>query len=921
MSEQKKDRRLIEDSLPLAAISTQSAREKYIRDGHISTLHLWWARRPLAACRAAVYASLVDAPTSEEDRTRQHELLTKLVDWDVLDPKHRDHHVIADAVAEIQRCHARRTGHAGAAPRLIDPFSGGGAIPLEAERLGCQTIANDLNPVAHVIELGSVRYPQLFANDLVRVEPAASLPGIPVGVPTPRLARDVARWGVWVREQVEVELSDLYPASAKDREVLGYFWVRQALCSNPGCRALIPVVNQTWLANKPGRKIAYQIVPKADRKSVEYRIYQDDDGEFDFDPKAGTYGDNRLVCPCCGQVTDGDYLRAEGMAGRLREELALVCEVSTVRQGRFYRLATDADRAAVDRAKALAASVSPIEGDVSPDRPSSNARGLSAVTRYGMTKFAHFFNARQTVTLDRFANKVQEVYLKVREEGEPEEYARAVATYLGLALDRVANQCSRLSRWDNTGEKIQGVYSKQAVAMIWDYIESNPIGSKTASWDGAVEWGTAVIRKNAFPNPAQVFLGSATDLASRGIRVDLVVSDPPYYDSVPYSDISDFFYVWLRRTVGVLYPEAFDTPLTPKRREIIQHNPRHGGEQKARSFYEKEMTRAFAEMAKITEDDGIIVIVFAHKSTAAWETLLNSLLSSGLVVTASWPIDTEMSARTSAQGAASLASSVFIVCRKRTAHDDGFFDDVEPELVTRLHERLDYFWSQGIRGADFFMSAIGPAVEVFGRHARVLTMEGTPVTVGALLDRVRGIVADYALKRIVHGAEAGRVDEASRFYVLWRWAFGTADVESGEAIHMAQSMGCEFNALIGDRGVLEKKGDKVKLRGPFERAKVRGLGQQTAERGYAPLVDVLHRAANLWAEGDRQGLADFLTKSLPGADTEPLQRLGQSVVDVLPPADKERALYENFLVGARALPKPGEPGAPSPTQQNLFKKA
>lgn len=457
MSEHKSDRRLIEDSLPLAAISEQSAREKYIRHGHISTLHLWWARRPLAACRAAVYASLVDAPTNDEDRRRQHDLLTKLVDWDVLDPSHRDHHVIADAAAEIQRCHARRTGKEGVTPRLVDPFAGGGAIPLEAQRLGCETYANDLNPVAYVIELGSVRYPQLFASDLVSVEAAASLPGIPAGVLTSRLARDVSRWGVWVRKQVEQELSDLYPSSGKEREVLGYFWVRQAVCSNPGCRALIPVVNQTWLSNKPGRKIAYQIIPNADRKSVDYRIFHSVDGKFDFDPKAGTYGDNRLVCPCCGQVTDGKYLRAEGMAGRLREELALVCEVSTVRQGRFYRLVNDADRAAFDRARNLAASVAPIEGDVSPDRPSSNARGLSAVTRYGMNKFAHFFNPRQTVTLDRFAKKVKEVYKRVRAEGDSDEYARAVATYLGLALDRVANQCSRLARWDNTGEKIQSV--------------------------------------------------------------------------------------------------------------------------------------------------------------------------------------------------------------------------------------------------------------------------------------------------------------------------------------------------------------------------------------------------------------------------------------------------------------------------------
>ena len=629
-------------------------------------------------------------------------------------------------------------------------------------------------------------------------------------------------------------------------------------------------------------------------------------GGIDFDPKKGTYGNNKLVCPCCGQVTTGTYLRSEGMAGRIREEPILAIEVSSKRSGRFYRLLSAADRAAIQRAEALAREVTPIEGDVSPDRPSTNARGLSAVTRYGMLKFADFFNPRQTVVLDRYSRKVTEVYRKVLDEGEDQEFAQAIAVYLAMALDRIANQCSSLSRWHNTGEKIEGVYSKQAVAMIWDYIESNPTGSASGSWTGAIRWGLNVIRANSFGNPAHVLMGSSTNLAQRGVRVDAVITDPPYYDSVPYSDISDFFYVWLRRTLGEVLPGVLSGTLTPKRREIIQHNPRHGGERAARDFYEREMTRTFEEMARVTEDDGIFVIVFAHKSTSAWETLLSSLLSADLVVTASWPVDTEMRARTGAQGAASLASSVFIVCRKRTAHHDGFLDEVEPELKERLHERLDYFWSQGIRGADFFMSAIGPAVEVFGRYKRVIRLTGEPVGVDELLKKVRAIVADYALRRIVEGAATGDVDDASRFYVIWRWAFGTGQVDAGEAIHMAQSMGVEFNELVADRGVLLKTGSKVRLKGAEDRAGQRGLGQRREDGSYAPLIDVLHAAANLWSAGDRQMLADFLEVALPPGGVERLHRLAQSIVDVLAPGDKERTLYENFLVGSRSLPAPSK---------------
>ncbi len=915
------DRRLIEDSLPLAEISEQSAREKYIRKGHISTLHLWWARRPLAACRAAVYAALVDAPATQEERDSHHEILKKIVDWDALDPGHADHRWLQVAADNIARCHAARVKRRGESsqsngrPKVLDPFSGGGAIPLEAQRLGCETFANDLNPVAHVIELGSLRFPQQFAQDRVQVSPEGSLPNLE-GAGEPRLAVEVERWADWVQQRVASEVGDLYPASTPDREVLGYFWARHVRCSNPACRVMIPVVNQTWLANKSSRKIAYRIEPKPDRSGVTYSLHYDDD--INFNPKEGTYGNNKLLCPCCGEVTSGKYMRAEGMAGRIEQDLILVCEVSSKAQGRFYRLADDTDRRAWASAERMAKDVTPIEGDVSPDRPSGNARGLSAVTRYGMSTFAHFFNARQTVTLDAFARAIRASREEIAKSGEAIEFADAVACYLAFALDRIANQCSTVSRWHKSGEKIEGVYSKQAVAMVWDYVESNPIGSKTASWFGAVRWGTEAIRKNSFANPATVALGSATNLTARFPALDAVITDPPYYDSVPYSDISDFFYVWLRRTLGGVVPDAFSGPLTPKRREIIQHNPRHGGEAKARTFYESEMTKAFEESGRALVDDGIIVVVFAHKTTAAWETLLSSLLGSGLVVTASWPVDTEMGARTGAQGAASLASSVFIVCRKRSAHEDGFIDDVEPALRERLHERLDYFWSQGIRGADFFMSAIGPAVEVFGRHKRVLKLSGEEVTVSELLDKVRGIVADYALQRIVHGASAGDVDEASRFYVIWRWAFGSAEVESGEAIHMAQSMGCEFNDLVADKGVLNKKGDKVSLKGPLDRKKVKGLGEPAATGTLAPLIDVLHRAANLWAAGERQELADFLAEALRPGGVDRMQRLGQSIVDVLVPGDKERALYENFLVGARSLPSPTKKDEMTIKQQKLF---
>lgn len=461
---------------------------------------------------------------------------------------------------------------------------------------------------------------------------------------------------------------------------------------------------------------------------------------------------------------------------------------------------------------------------------------------------------------------------------------------------------------------MKNTFRMQAVQMTWDYAETNPFNKAAAGWPKIVEDLAGTLELLVFTGQSNVRRASADHLPFEPKSFDAIVTDPPYYDAVPYSDLSDYFYVWLRRAIGEVHPEALATELTPKRSEIIQ-NPVYN---KTAEFFESAMSRAFGEMHRTLKDDGIMVLVFAHKSTAAWETLLKALLNNNLVVTASWPIETEKPGRTRAIGSAALASSVFIVCRKRSAHDDGFLDDVEPDLKSRLHERLDYFWSQGIRGADFFMSAIGPAVEVFGRHKRVLKLSGEEVTIAELLDKVRGIVADYALQRIVHGEAAGNVDEASRFYVIWRWAYGTSEVESGEAIHMAQSMGCEFSELVAESGVLTKSGDKVSLKGPVDRKKTKGLGEPGVTGVLAPLIDVLHRAANLWAAGERQALADFLTTALPPGGVDRMQRLAQSIVDVLPPGDKERALYENFLVGARSLPAPTKKNEAAERQRKLF---
>lgn len=893
------NRRLIEDSLPLGEISEFSAKEKSIRHGHISTLHLWWARRPLAAARAATMAALLPAPRNDEERKTFHKLITDNLDWELGKQPQK----LVDHLRAIMKEHGVVN-----APKTLDPFSGGGALPLEAERLGAEAFATDLNPVAHLIELATLYYPQRFAHLRSERTNEDKLLG------RSRLASEVERWGKVVQERASEDIEKFYRADKKD-EPLFYIWARTVRCSNPACNVEIPLIGSCYLIKKEDFVVA--LIPKAgrDRKSVNFEVVENPAGNMDLN--AGTIKGANAVCPCCQQISSGSYIKAQGRSVGLGHRL-LALAVRDGGRGKRYRIPTSAE---IQRAEQVPqpeafGDIPAVPNEPLPPRGTLGFR----VQNYGFETWGSIYNPRQALAMATFARHVRAVVKEVRRANtdlgaEADEFSQAVVTYLGLCVSKLSDFCSTICVLNYTGGRgVAHTFRMQAVQMTWDYAETNPFNKAAAGWPKIVEDLVGTLELLVFTGKSNVRRASADHLPFEPKSFDAIVTDPPYYDAVPYSDLSDYFYVWLRRAIGEVHPEVLATEVTPKRSEMVQ-NPAYN---KTAEYFESAMSRAFGEMHRTMKDDGIMVLVFAHKSTSAWETLLKALLDNNLVVTASWPIETEKPGRTRAIGSAALASSVFIVCRKRSAHDEGFLDDVEPDLKARLHERLDYFWSQGIRGADFFMSAIGPAVEVFGRHKRVLKLSGEEVTIAELLDKVRGVVADYALQRIVRGEAAGNVDEASRFYVIWRWAYGTSQVESGEAIHMAQSMGCEFSELVAESGVLRKSGDQVMLKGPVDRKKAKGLGEPSPTGTLAPLIDVLHRAANIWAVGERQDLADFLATALPPGGIDRMQRLAQSIVDVLPPGDKERSLYENFLVGARSLPAPTKKDEAAERQRKLF---
>jgi putative DNA methylase len=949
-------KRLIEVALPLKEVSEQSAREKSIRHGHISTLHIWWARRPLAACRAVVFASLIPDPDDpqcpepfrelvnqllpripngdDSPRNRCLEFIKHLVKWE----NSNNQEIIGKARQLIGAAHKFLRPEAKAEmPKVLDPFAGGGAIPLEALRLGCEAHAIDLNPVAHLIELCTLVYPQKYGQPNSRPTPDyikgleaahrgkaakkqtqlrfgecrnANLPTEIDGIQLARLpliteaeyqrnplAADVKFWGHWVLEKARDEIGQFYPPGPDGSIPLAYLWARTVKCPNPSCAATIPLVRQLWLCNKPKRKSALRMTADAQTRLCQFHVVEGND--INFNPANGTVLQGDATCPFCHQSTNADYLRSECQAARMGQQLIAVVCSGNGSGGKVYR---DSTRRESDMARAaetqLATLISLLGQDVIPNEPISKQQPrVMWVTRYGLTKWSHLFTARQSLALVTITSLVRQLPVH-KYHSDVGAYDVAVRTMVSCALDKCVDFSSTLCRWGNDDEGVTGTFGRQALPMVWDFAESNPLQTRTGGIGWAVEFPVDAIchAAAASSETATVVRGDARSLPCLDESLDAVLTDPPYYDAVPYADLSDYFYVWLKRAIGDCYDGCFGTPLTPKRQEIIEERPHTSlAHRKDRSHYEEGMVLALAEMRRVLSRDGVGCVLFAHKTTTAWETLIAAITKSGMLVTSSWPIRTESRGRLIAQGTAALASSVTLVCRKRVASaNESYWDDVRNELREVARERLDFFWRQGIRGADFFISAIGPALSVYGRYARVTRLTGEEVSVGQFLDEVRGIVTDYALSQILHGAKTGQIDSETRFYVLWKWSYADGKVPADEAFKLAQALGIDTESMWDRTGVLEKQGENVQALTVAKRMRINDLGEPNVDGSPAPLIDVLHRCCAFRDKGDTAGLSEYIARSGHGRN-EKLWTVAQAISEVLPDGDKEKQLLQGLL--------------------------
>lgn len=822
-------KKLIEVSIPLEDINAESAREKSIRHGHPSTLHLWWARRPLAAARAVLFAQLVDDPSSDPDlteeqqrveRERLHGIIRQLVKWENVN----NEPLLREAYQEI----LKSTG--GNPPAILDPFAGGGTIPLEAQRLGLETHASDLNPVAVLINKALIEIPPKFA-DQPPVFPGAADTKLGTWPRATGLAEDVRRYGAWMRDQAKERIGHLYPdAIIVDQQTkkktkattIAWIWARTVACPNPACGIEMPLVRSWWLGRKKGQeayvvpKVIDDVAAKGGRR-IEFTVKHGIKG-VQIPATDGTVGRLGASCVACGTAAGLTYVRAEGGAGRIGA--ALMAVVAERSQRREYLQPSAAHAAAADV---------PRPSSLPMGRLDHDPRAITA-PNYGLRMVVDLFTNRQLVTLTTLSDLIGDVRERVLKDAlaaklpngprladggaGAEAYADAVATYLGMGVSRTTDLNNSLVTWSNSRNQARNLFARQAIPMAWDYVEVSPFARAAGDLSIATETQAEALDKLPARSVAEV---SQADASARDFSNFVASTDPPYYDNVPYSAISDFFYVWLRKSLRDIHPELFASMLVPKSEELVANPYRHGGKVGAESFFESGFERVFARARIGASDDFPMTVYYAFKqaelhqegiSNTGWSTILEGMIRGGWAITATWPVRSERAGRMRDVGSNALASSIVLVLRPRheTAGQTsrrGFLAALRRELP----EAIEKLRQGAIAPVDLTQATIGPGMAVFSRYSRVVENDGSDMNVKAAIRLI-----DQALDEVLAEGE-GDLDADTRFCLKWYEQFGWNKGPFGVAEQLAVRYTTSVRG-VADSGVLTQRGGIVQLVGP-----------------------------------------------------------------------------------------------------------
>lgn len=831
-------KKLIEVALPLEAINEASAREKSIRHGHPSTLHLWWARRPLAAARAVIWSSLVDDPSSHPEefpteeaqnaeRERLFGILEKLVVWE----NSNNTEVLEAAKAEIMKS---TNGHP---PALLDPFAGGGAIPLEAQRLGLEAHAHDLNPVAVMINKAMIEIPPKFAA-MQPVNPdARKRSALETWQGAQGLAEDVRYYGEWMKEEAFKRIGHLYPKVQVPEEqgggeatVIAWIWARTVKCPNPACGCEMPLASSFVLSKKKGKEAWAE--PIFENEKFRFKMHY---GRFPNEALNGTKKGKKALfcCPACGDgLANGDYIDKQASAGELGQILITI--VAEGEHGRIYLSPDDIQTHAM---------IENIEeyyrnNYLDEEVPHAECRGTFASNaqgrRYGFFEFKDYFTSRQLIALTTFSDLVAEAQAKVEADaavaGLPDDhiplseggtgakaYGEAVGVYLALAVDKMADLSNALNRWEPNAQCPRQLFARQAIPMVWDYAESNLFSVSSGSWEVHVNNLYRCLQAESFDFQRDK-IGTAKQFDAQsdcGLRDIMISTDPPYYDNIGYADLSDFFYVWLRRSLRSIYPKLFRTMLVPKVEELVATPYRFdGSKEKAKEFFEDGMFHTCQQLYQYAREDVPVTIYYAYKQSEAgskngesktastgWETMLTAIIQAGFVITGTWPIKTECNSRSISQGTNALASSIVLVCSKRSADATictrrSFINELKRELRPALQK----LQASNIAPVDLAQSAIGPGMAVFSKYAQVLEADGEPMSVRSALQIINQELDIY------FNEQDGELDRDSRFCVELYTQYAFNDLKFGEADVLARAKNTSVSALAAKDVLFAEKG-------------------------------------------------------------------------------------------------------------------
>lgn len=1067
--------RLIEHAFPLKQASLDSVHEKNVRHGHISTLHIWPARRPLAACRAALIATLLPDPGTPEKRKELCEKIggkvvkrlekKKMPNGQIVEREKEEteggvlHWVGSEPTSggtKAKKTHELRMkqfnddldwfrkeirqAYGGQAPKVLDPFAGGGAIPLEAMRLGCEATAVDINPVAWFILKCTLEHPRKLAGkthplpDFILKNEAfmdAFYKAHPhlVGrtkatkkqlkaqeemlwkehrednarTPKADLAWHARAWGQWVLDHARRDLAKFYPTYADfepldkerakpfekqqmrivplkpdgspDTEAINadlspdylavkanprwiakptvtYLWARTVQCKN--CRAIIPLLKTRWLCKKKNdnrKRILLTMTSKADGTGVAWGIEWQvpiqggnaaQKREHDKRIAAGTMSKAGAKCPCCPAIMTMEDIAAEGRFGRMSAIPTVV--VVDGQDGKEYRLPTAEELRLCNLSDAeVTNAFADVPFGLPAESITEDAKHNTWCVQYGLNRFDKLFGKRQLISIARFIVATRAVKGEARACGYPQEWLAAIKSLLALAIDRLADYSSCGTHWGNGGEFVVSTFQRFALPVAWDFSEVACLGDTSGGYRSALAWIALVcshVTNAAKDAPSPVVLRQSAIKTAMTEPVDLIMTDPPYYNAIGYSVLMDFFYVWLRRSLNGDSTEvdtAFRNPIAPKwdsadnDGELVDDASRHSGNSEAsRTVYEDGMARVFKACHAVLRESGRFVVVFAHKDPDAWETLVSAIIRAGFVVDGSWPIQTERAARTRSLSSAALSSSVWLVCRKRSSTSKpGWDNNVLEQMRSNIKDSLREFWDAGIRGPDFVWAATGPALEAYSQHPVVKKANDPGQTMGVaeFLNHVRRMVVDFVVGRVLSGDKAeaveaisaDRLDDVTAYYLLHRHDFGMDEAPAGSCILYAVSCGLSDRELAqtwdlvsfgsGNRDADESdeeadpdseghpetdedSGSKVKLKTWVQR-KSKSLGHEAPGGKPIPLIDRLHCLMHLWKTGDQQRVDEYLDANALRRN-ELFRRLLQSLIELSPQGSEERSLLESI---------------------------